>query len=99
MCVKTKCLEARCNVTVPHSLFEALLTDTDEYIYLTKYRNWCVKQYTETNALLKWCPAIDCGKLIQLSTAFNEDNVTCECGNSFCLDCKCEAHEPGTCDM
>lgn len=99
MCTKTKCQQTRCNVAVPNSLFESILEDTDDYAYLTKYRAWCTKQYSDANKQLKPCRAPDCDRMIKLSTSFSGDFVSCECGASFCLKCESEAHEPVSCEM
>ena len=66
-CVFTKCIQAKCNVVVPHSFFLKHLPQvpedvTDEkgnvtkFDFREKYLLWHCKQFTDHNRKIKWCP-------------------------------------------
>ena len=57
-----------------------------------------VKSYTDTRKNLKWCPHKGCEHCAE-DKEFNESDVLCKCGNSFCFKCGLDSHRPCTCKM
>ena len=101
-CVFTRCAQLRCNVVVPHSFFLKYLEnkqDDDGINYYKKYINWHCKQFTNLNSSMKWCPRQTCDYVVQLSPFCLINVITCHCGNSFCLICEKEDHQPATCNQ
>ena len=102
LCVFTKCAQVRCNVVVPHSFFLKYLedkVDDDGMNYFKKYKQWHCKQFADMNSRLKWCPNIGCDHVAQVSDFCMVNEVKCNCGDSFCLLCEKEDHQPATCDQ
>ena len=102
-CVFAKCPQLRCNVVVPHSLFLKYLVDGPDpengINYYDKYMDWHAQQFTNSNVNFKWCPAKNCGRVIEKFEYTLKKSVTCHCGNSFCYNCDKEDHEPAGCAL
>ena len=45
----------------------------------------------------KWCPAADCGKVVENKFADTMD-VSCTCGKEFCFKCTEDPHGPIDCE-
>jgi len=91
-CVFTTCMMKDCNVLVPSSLFEKFLSESKYKLY---YEN-LLKNYTEHNDDIKWCPNPGCGRFVKSKNHAPRD-VTCECGTVFCFKCLREGHRPCSC--
>lgn len=63
-----------------------------------QYQRMVVNSFVDSHELLKWCPAVNCGKVIKVSHAECRA-VTCDCGLTFCFACSHEWHEPVTCKV
>ncbi|GMT28695.1 hypothetical protein PFISCL1PPCAC_19992, partial [Pristionchus fissidentatus] len=57
-----------------------------------------INGFVESNRLLRWCPAADCGKAIKVSHC-EPRVVQCECKCRFCFECGHEWHEPVNCRL
>lgn len=54
--------------------------------------------FFQSNRLLKWCPAPDCGRVIKVPHAECRP-VKCDCGMLFCFNCSHEWHDPVNCEL
>lgn len=88
------CMQAGCNMTVPHYLFMKMLPRPT----LAKYwRNLC-RQYTEqATSNVVWCSKPGCEYLF-VSHGF-EQTILCKCQYSTCLKCGLESHIPALCSL
>jgi len=91
------CPEPNCKQVVDHDCaFSLLKRDKDKKFYQRVLTN----SFVECNKLLKWCPGVNCERVIKLSnTDFQATPVTCECGYNFCFKCSNEWHEPIDCEL
>lgn len=57
-----------------------------------------LKNFTDYNADMKWCPTPNCGICIQCFS-HNSKEIECECKAVFCFTCSKESHRPCPCEM
>lgn len=62
----------------------------------TAFTRLSINGFVESNRLLRWCPAADCGKAIKVSHC-EARVVECSCKCRFCFECGHEWHEPVNC--
>ena len=60
---------------------------------------WHIKQCTDNNKNMKWCPNKTCNKIIEKNSYAISNSITCECETSFCFNCLQEDHNPSTCSQ
>ncbi|VIO95341.1 ubiquitin-conjugating enzyme E2-binding protein 1, putative [Brugia malayi] len=63
-----------------------------------RYRRLIINSFVECNRLLRWCPAADCGRVIEVGH-LEARPVKCTCGTVFCFACGHEWHEPVNCRL
>ncbi|VDK48649.1 unnamed protein product [Anisakis simplex] len=63
-----------------------------------RYRHLIINSFVECNRLLRWCPAVDCGRVIKV-THSEARPVMCKCKTVFCFACGHEWHEPVNCRL
>uniref|UniRef100_A0A915PMM0 RBR-type E3 ubiquitin transferase n=1 Tax=Setaria digitata TaxID=48799 RepID=A0A915PMM0_9BILA len=63
-----------------------------------RYRRLIINSFVECNRLLRWCPAADCGHVIEVGH-LEARPVKCTCGTVFCFACGHEWHEPVNCRL
>ena len=99
-CVRTTCPDATCSEIVSdHEFAQALGTTSPSY---TKFKNFQLRSFVESNPYTRWCPGRGCERIAYaLSPAAMEieGNIAkCDaCVTKFCLVCGEEPHAPATC--
>ena len=94
--IASPCPLKQCNLIVYESLFEKCLSSNKEA--LDKYRKFVMKNYTESNSDIKWCPNPNCGICIRVP-GHGMKEIKCQCGTVFCFNCLRETHRPCDCEM
>ncbi|CAG9321217.1 unnamed protein product [Blepharisma stoltei] len=89
--ITTSCPMNSCPLLVPYELFQELL---HEKIF-AKYKKHLFESYCSSNTQLKWCPAPDC---IYGVINYNDKDICCKCGLTWCFNCKAEGHRPLDCE-
>ena len=101
--VKTLCPQENCNLIVPESVYKAFFTyysinNNNDFTKLKLLKKGILKNFTDCNKNLKWCPAPNCNNCI--TCMYNDVyDVKCDCGFIFCFSCLEETHRPCSCDM
>ena len=57
-----------------------------------------MKNFTESNSDIKWCPNPNCGICIRVP-GHGMKEIKCQCGTLFCFKCLRETHRPCDCEM
>ncbi len=87
-CLYSTCMQKSCNLRIPESVFENyLITNKDN---LKKFDKIVLRNFTESNSDLKWCPR-DCGNCIRTEVHYNKE-IECECSFVYCFSCLREGH-------
>ena len=92
--METTCMQAGCNLKVPHSMFMNMLKKDD----LKTYKKWHCKSYTDDNKNVRWCPFQGCDYCVEYND-FGGTTINCQCGNAFCFKCGAESHRPCECEL
>ena len=90
----TSCPQNSCSLLVPESVFLRYLSSENKEILNVAI----LKNFTDANNDIRWCPTPNCGICIQ-SQSHSSKDIECECGASFCFSCTKEAHRPCQCEM
>lgn len=90
--VFTTCMLKDCNVFVPYSIFQKFLSEK----VFNSYKILVLKNFTEHNDDIKWCPTSGCGRFVKSKNHAPRD-VTCECLTVFCFKCMRDGHRPCQC--
>ena len=94
--IASPCPLKDCNLIVTFSIFEQCLkSDTKSW---NKYHKFLLKNYTEANSDIKWCPNPNCGICIRVP-GHGMKEIKCQCGTVFCFKCLRETHRPCDCEM
>ncbi len=92
--VSTTCPQQGCPLIVPETFFRKYLSmDSQEIL-----NKAILKNFTDNNSDLKWCPTPNCGVCIQCVN-HNSKEIECDCKAVFCFTCGKDAHRPCTCEM
>jgi ariadne-1 len=99
-CVSTTCPEASCTEVVTEE--EVRQAVGDDSPLLSKYLNFQLRSFVESNELTRWCPGAGCDRVAcAMSAAVMESEghvAKCDsCATSFCLMCGEEPHAPVSC--
>ena len=94
--VSTKCPLKGCNLVVGPSYFLKLFKDIPDKLKL--YNKCLIKNFTESNSDLKWCPNPKCGICVNVP-GHGMKEIKCECGTVYCFKCLKESHRPLDCEM
>ena len=92
-CVYSTCPQQGCNIKIPESVFLKFMTKD----YKEKYDKIVLKNFTENNTDIRWCPS-DCGCCVSSEEHSNKE-ITCDCKYVFCFSCLREGHKPCFCEM
>jgi ariadne-1 len=87
-CLYATCLQKGCNLRIPESAFEKYLK-YDKF-NLEIFEKIVLRNFTESNANLKWCPR-DCGKCVKTEVHSNRE-IECECLFVYCFSCLRDGH-------
>ncbi len=90
----TSCPQGSCGLLVPESVFNRYLSPKSKEILNVAI----LKNFTDANNDLKWCPSPNCGICIQ-SLSHTSKEIECECKAAFCFACGKDAHRPCQCEM
>ncbi|CAO2146364.1 unnamed protein product [Urochloa humidicola] len=100
-CLSLRCPEPSCAGTVVRELVDAA-ADADDR---TRYARFELRSFVDDGASgghrIKWCPAPECNRAVELSDGSCSDDVTdvfCACRHGFCWRCGEEAHRPVSCE-
>ena len=94
--ISTPCPLKGCNLIVGESLFKQCFKN-DKIAY-QKYMTYLLKNYTDSNSDIKWCPNPKCGICVSVP-GHGMKEITCQCGMVFCFKCLKETHRPCDCEM
>jgi len=98
--VHTTCPNAQCReVVTEEEMSRALGSNSSQ---LTKFMDYQLRSFVESNALTRWCPGKGCDRIASAESASAmeaEGNVaSCSaCTTGFCMICGEEPHAPSTC--
>ncbi len=87
-CLYSTCMQKGCNFRIPESVFEKYLKEDKGS--LERFDKIVLRNFTESNANLKWCPR-DCGKCVKTEVHSNRE-IECECLFVYCFSCLREGH-------
>lgn len=93
-CILTTCPQKGCNIIVPESVFFKFLNN-DKKLY-EEYQKALLKNFTDFNSDVKWCPTADCGICVRV-LGHSMKEIECECRQTFCFGCGNEGHRPCDC--
>ena len=94
--IASPCPNKGCNLIVTSDIFAKCLKSLpDEW---NKYTKFLLKDYTEANSDIKWCPNPHCGLCIRVP-GHGVKEIKCMCGTVFCFKCLRETHRPCDCEM
>ncbi|MCQ2821346.1 MAG: E3 ubiquitin protein ligase [archaeon] len=94
--VSTGCPQHGCNLRVTHSVFEKVLAKDPSS--LKKYKNFFMKNFTDSNSDMKACPNPNCEIVVRVP-GHGMKEIKCTCGTVFCFKCLKESHRPVDCEM
>lgn len=95
-CINSTCPQKGCNLVIPESVFLKFL-HRDEKLK-NDYNKALLKNFTDFNSDIKWCPSPDCGICVRVPGHMMKE-IECECGTNFCFGCGKEGHRPCDCEM
>jgi len=87
-CLYSTCPQKGCNLKIPESLFIKCLKN--EKINNERYEKIVLRNFTENNINIKWCPK-DCGRCSRTDAHANQE-IICGCKNVYCFNCLQEGH-------
>jgi ariadne-1 len=104
-CVQTTCPDATCPEVVTEQEMRAALGSSDPA--LSKYQQYQLRSFVESNPLTRWCPGPGCERIaVALSSAALErDGRIAQCDAcsvpplKFCVLCGAEPHAPASCQF
>ncbi|MCQ2821419.1 MAG: E3 ubiquitin protein ligase [archaeon] len=96
--LSTNCPQSKCSLIIPSSFFVKVLSDPEDKDILNVFQKYKLKNFTDSNADIKWCPNEKCGQCVRLPGHGMKD-ITCLCGTVFCFKCLKETHKPCDCEM
>lgn len=65
---------------------------------LQRYHKIYLNTFVESNPLLQWCPANECGRAVKVPHS-EPRGIQCDCGFMYCFKCLAHWHEPVPCDI
>ena len=90
------CPQESCNLYVTESfLYKFFETNKIE---LEKFKRGLLKNFTEKNSEIKWCPDPKCCACIRCTIKSSKE-IDCVCGTNFCFKCLKPGHRPCSCEM
>jgi len=95
-CILATCPQMGCNIIVPESVFLKFLNNDKKL--KEEYQKALLKNFTDLNSDIKWCPTPDCGICVRV-LGHSMKEIECECRQVFCFSCGNEGHRPCDCQM
>ncbi|KAF7640124.1 RBR-type E3 ubiquitin transferase [Meloidogyne graminicola] len=89
------CPEIKCNILADE---EFVLKALKSVQTLFAYNKLILNSFVEVNKLIKWCPAVDCGRAVKVPHSESQQ-IVCRCGFIFCFQCLQQWHRPVPCDI
>jgi len=87
-CLYSTCPQQGCNLKIPESHYIKYLKG--DRIKIEKYEKIVLKNFTENNNNLKWCPK-DCGRCSSIEVHTYQE-IICDCKYVYCFNCLREGH-------
>ena len=94
--IASPCPNKGCNLIVTSDIFEKCLKAIPHE--WNRYTKFLLKNYTEANSDIKWCPNPNCGLCVRVP-GHGMKEIKCMCGTVFCFKCLRETHRPCDCEM
>lgn len=85
-----------CNLIVTKSIVKKCLSSNEHL--LEEYNKYSLKNFSEMNSDIKWCPNPKCGLIVRVP-GHGMREINCLCGHVFCFKCLRESHRPCDCEM
>ena len=85
-----------CNLIVTKTVVTKCLSE-DKHL-LEEYNKYSLKNFSEMNSDIKWCPNPKCGLIVRVP-GHGMREINCLCGHMFCFKCLRESHRPCDCEM
>jgi ariadne-1 len=95
-CIFSTCPQKGCNIIVPETVFHKFLIPFPKIN--SDYTKSLLKNFTDFNSDIKWCPTPDCGICVRVP-GHSMKEIECECKKIFCFACSLEGHRPCDCTM
>lgn len=89
------CPELKCDILADDEFVLKTLKNPQS---LRAYNKLVLNSFVEVNKLIKWCPAVECGRAVKVPHAECR-RIVCHCGFIFCFQCLQQWHKPVTCDV
>ncbi|PIC53269.1 hypothetical protein B9Z55_003047 [Caenorhabditis nigoni] len=88
-----ECMASKCELLLPDEQVLEYFNDKSE---LDAYLGQVINSFVQFNAQMRWCPGVDCGRIVKSSSTDPHD-VSCQCGTQFCFSCGNDGHSPVNC--
>lgn len=88
----TPCPQSGCTLIVPEKFMISSIKSEKRMQFIKAL----LKNFTDYNKDIKWCPTPDCGICIRCLIHV-EKEIECECRAVFCFSCSKEGHRPCPC--
>ena len=102
LCVSATCPSASCSFSLPYPLVDSLCSPKASLLYFKHL----VSNFCSRAPYIMECLGKDCSLFFSMpehalseGLKFPQKNFTCHCGNTMCLCCRKEGHEPLPCSL
>lgn len=89
-CLNATCPQGGCSLKIPESIFLKCLGN--DINLRNKYERNVLRNFTEKNVDIKWCPKENCGRCVRTDKHYNTE-ILCDCGFVYCFNCLREGHK------
>jgi ariadne-1 len=84
-----------CNLIIRESTFIKFTSASNE----SELRKIILKNFTDSNSGIRWCPTPNCNTCIQSTTGKNKEILCENCFETICFVCGKESHRPSPCEI
>ena len=100
VCIEATCPTYGCGLIISDELYRKYISPQQ----FNKYKAYMLDSICTKNKSIKFCPGVNCSKIVELKGMQNSDDLTIDvqCGNcdkAFCFACLKGAHYPMECQL
>eukprot|EP01026_Neomeris_dumetosa_P033613 TRINITY_DN2688_c0_g1_i11.p1 TRINITY_DN2688_c0_g1~~TRINITY_DN2688_c0_g1_i11.p1 ORF type:complete len:547 (-),score=56.25 TRINITY_DN2688_c0_g1_i11:386-1894(-) len=92
-CVDLRCFQQKCLVAVPRQTILKVCNEAQ----IQRFEIYERQTFVDENPKMSWCTGGGCNCIIHSRSPQGLLDVQCTCGETFCFQCKGEAHQPAKC--